>query len=63
MFVSDVFKGDTMQNTLIWAAISAEIRAGECSQRALESLQAAMEQEFLSADEAEYLQEILAEAA
>ncbi len=52
-----------MQNTLIWAAISAEIRAGECSQRALESLQAAMEQEFLSADEAEYLQEILAEAA
>ena len=52
-----------MQNNGVWAAISAEIRSGECTQRALESLQNALEQEILSADESEYLQEILAEAA
>jgi hypothetical protein len=47
----------------VWPAISADIRAGECSQRALESLQAALEQELVAPDEAEYLQDILAEAA
>jgi len=56
-------QGVCMQNNGVWAAISAEIRSGECTQRALESLQNALEQEILSADESEYLQEILAEAA
>ena len=46
----------------VYAAISADIRAGDCSQRAIESFQAACEQGVLSAEEREYLADILAEA-
>ncbi len=45
----------------MFAAISAEIRAGECSQRAIESLQQAFEQDLVCEDEMEYLQGILEE--
>jgi hypothetical protein len=62
-FSKSFHRRGVMQNNGVWAAISAEIRSGECTQRALESLQNALEQELLSADESEYLQEILAEAA
>jgi hypothetical protein len=49
-----------MRNT--FAAISAEIRAQEMSEKACESLRIALETGSVDRDEAEYLAEILAEA-
>jgi hypothetical protein len=40
-----------------WAAISAEIRADELSDKACESLRLALEQDAIDSDESEYLKD------
>ena len=51
-----------MPHAGIYAAVSAEIRSGNCSEDVLDRLHSALENEEVSADEAEYLQEVLAES-
>jgi hypothetical protein len=46
----------------VWPAISAEIRSGNLTRNALDSLQQAFEMDLVSADEKDYLEEILVEA-